>query len=98
MSQTIDTFDNQMSDSKVVTEDQIKGEDMSSDEPDPKRLKAEDNNSLSEVVKEVLTDEKPKFKREKLRKWVLLLSYCGQNYYGMQRQTQLGLSTDHKSH
>ncbi|XP_054168902.1 pseudouridylate synthase 1 homolog [Oppia nitens] len=31
-------------------------------------------------------NQRPNFKREKNLKWALLLSYCGQRYYGMQRQ------------
>ncbi|CAG2111282.1 unnamed protein product [Medioppia subpectinata] len=40
-----------------------------------------------ETVAAVAVDNKEPFKRIKLHKWVLLLSYCGQKYFGMQRQT-----------
>lgn len=48
-------------------------------EPVSKRLKTDDNN-----CSEIVDKSEPK---QKLRKWVLLLSYCGHGYYGMQRQS-----------
>ncbi len=50
-----------------------------------KRLKTEDNNSSE--VNEVIENKT----RIKTRKWVLLLSYCGHGYYGMQRQSRFSL-------
>ena len=48
-----------------------------------------ESSSLSSVdAQKTVNETKVEKKREKLRKWVLLLSYCGQNYFGMQRQTQ----------
>ena len=91
MSQTIDTSINQMSEqssNKDMIESGSKIEDIEGEQPLTKRLKCDDNHSSEEAVKEeVVSDKKSQFKRIKLRKWVCLLSYCGQNYYGMQRQT-----------
>jgi hypothetical protein len=52
-----------------------------------KRLKTEDNNSceVNEVTQNISKT------RIKTRKWVLLLSYCGHGYYGMQRQSRFSL-------
>ncbi|CAG2169113.1 unnamed protein product [Oppiella nova] len=74
--------------------------DIDSGQSAAKRLKTDDNNgepsSTANTGKDGVTqsaltagaDLKEGFKREKLRKWALLLSYCGHGYYGMQRQTK----------
>jgi hypothetical protein len=74
--------------------------DTDSGQSAAKRLKTDDNNGepsstantgADGVTQSALTadaDLKKDFKREKLRKWALLLSYCGHRYYGMQRQTK----------
>ena len=91
MSQSVITSLSEMCDQnngKEMGSERNSNEDNIDGQQSAKRLKTEDSNPSSEVTQQkVVIDKKSDFKREKHRKWILLMSYCGQNYYGMQRQT-----------
>jgi len=80
----INTIDCKMDNKIIDTEHHNHNQQLDdNNEHQSKRLKTDDNDSLE--TNKVL--ETSKQARQKTRKWVLLLSYCGHGYYGMQRQS-----------